>query len=468
MITKRFSFTKAVMLAAVGVLSLTAPQAKGTEGYLILTGEQNEYPVAGAYDISKKTTLPIFSADEQIYSYNIGEKTDGNLLLYTLRFSSNGPSELYATDLKKGARTKLSGSLTTSGTVSVYESDDKNKLAFYIADKEEYEKYEMYYTSTKKSKPVKLNASADPAIRLFPDEIRTLPNGKGAFFWGYDETVSRVDLYLSMTKESAPRLIYPSAGDRDLNIYPAAIHPQSKGLIYYAGENIFYYDIKTMKSTQINQDLGDFGLIMTAKFDPKGKTIVYTASYEFTGKLELYSYDIAKGTTTKLSQEMDNDRSVGLGIHFDPKGKQVYYSSDKETTDVQVLYAVDLKKKTTTPVSDPSKDLMASGVDKAGNVYMEYFDFSSFTATLYKKPAKKGDAAVVLYPEIPEGLFYDLEISPAGLGAHVAVYDFEENTEKAFYHNFITKETLDISTFPNTDWARLAPAFHLEPTRGLR
>lgn len=456
------------LLAASAFLPQSAEAAKLGSEYLLYSKTNSNYHVYSAYNISSGKTINIISEEDKADSVDLSDTAKSHIFLSAFRSPDSGVN-LYSTNLKKGVRTQLNSPLPAGGSVIEWDYTPSNKFAFYLADQEADEKYDIYVTSTKKSKPKKLNSWYEGYEDLSNSSLYALPNGKGLFYTAGPENGDREGLFLSLTKERLSRAVVLPSGEGSY-VYVYTVNPRSTGVVYETNsadtDNYinYYYDIKSDTSTRIEIPEGTDFHLLTGKFDSAGKNFYFVGSPKDSDYSSVYKYDIARRQTTRIGEEMGQNNSAGAAIHLDPKGKTLYYTHDKATSSVYSLYALNLKSNTSTLISEPGKNVEKSAVDLAGNLYYTYDEEDAQNIIVYRKPAKKGDTTVVLDTP-PNGLWGDIMLSETGAYITYSYYtEFFQSFTQLF--NVPTGENLDLETLiPDARYPFLLDEIYFEITR---
>lgn len=460
----------AAFVAVSAVSYNSAFAAKAKTDYVLYEKEVNGFENYTVYNSVSGTTISVTPPDEPATDIEPGSTAVSNLLVSSYELQSGGGNNLYSLNLLKGTRTKLNPNLVSGGNVQSFEVTDSNKFVFYTADQDTDEKVELYYTSTKKSSVKKLASEFDDFTILENGSLSPLPNGKGVFYFAEDVSGDKTGLFLSLTNEALPRKIVNSTGNDNDYIRLLSVSPRSTGAVVRADtENsdgirqLFYYDVKSKKLSEIvTPGIQDVS-VRNAKFDPTGKFVVYGAYNNDNNSSSLYKYDIKSGTVTLLGEKMPAGNYIGDAFHFDSKGKTVYYTNDKVLTGTQVMYSIDLKKGQITRISDPDRDVVATMIDNQDNIYYAHSAVDDGTV-VYKKPAKKGDASVFLDSSQQNAYLLFMQISATGSNLHYG-YFFSNYDFLQYLKNLVSGELYNLDVlFPGSESIQILDSTGLEFT----
>lgn len=427
---RKSQFNKLSYIAVfTAFLSVSAHAHKSVKEYISYFKSVGDSNVMEIYHTATGAITPVIKEEQEADDIEAGESAKSSLFLASFRSHNEGGINLYSTNIKTGAQVRLNAPLVEGGNVNNWIATPSQKVAFYIADQEVDNRLEIYVTSTKKSKPTKLNASYDDYTDFSSSFLWPLPNGKGLAYTALNST-NGSGIFLSMIKEPIPQQILTTAGDWATWPEMLDMSPRSTGFIIKANVEeqfiyrTYYYDIKQKSLRKIEPPTGTNYLIQKAKFDRSGKNIFFTVLDFDSFKASIYKHDITKNETSLVvGPASETHTGVGLAFQVDSKFKTLYFSDDRDEAGIQIMYSLDLKKNVVTQISESGKQIESSTMDQAGNLWYTTRDNVTYDRNVYRKPAKKGPITHELRSsDYPDMSYFYLTIGEKGLTALLQYY----------------------------------------------
>lgn len=259
--------------------------------------------------------------------------------------------ELYLADAAgAGGSVKVNDALPANGDVDAFVLTDDGSKVVYMADQDIVNRYELYLVNLEQpGVSVKLNAPLVPErdVRSFTVSA----DGSLVAYRADQDAEGMNELYLVSADNPgvSVKLNGPLAPDTDV-LDGYMFSPDGSRIIYLADQDqkdldqLYIVDIAMPGvSTRLNPDLVQDGNVTNVfAFSPDGNTVAYVADQLEDGVFELFSVDPAiPETASKLNGPLVQDGDV-CRFRFSPDSTRVAYCADQDTDGVLELYTVEL------------------------------------------------------------------------------------------------------------------------------
>jgi len=283
-------------------------------------------------------------------------------------------SELTAINVKTGLNETVSGPLVDGGDVVSMQFDAKGKYLFFEADKDVDGTYEIFRVDLKKKGVIQMTPNtltADVEIEMY----EALPKGDGVVYIADLLTDGKDELFVSKGADEPAQKLSNIGSNTEGEVVWFDINAKGSAAIFIgdldvAGQyELYYVDLKKGGVKKLNGALPEGGSVVNASFDPKGKTVVYVADQDVADKNELYKVDIKSATSTRISENIGDDRDVQGNFAFDVKGKFVTYLANATNILYSDVYRLDLKTGESVKITGSAGKSYGANMDSFGNVY---------------------------------------------------------------------------------------------------
>jgi Tol biopolymer transport system component len=275
---------------------------------------------------------------------------DGTKVVYRADMDTDDVWELYVVDVAQpGMATKVNAPLTAGGWVrgGYLFSPDGTQIV-YRADQDVFENTELFLVNL--ATPG-LSEQLNPALvsggNVY-ESFKFSPDGAYVGYIADQEVDQRLELYVVPVTNpgNASKLNGPLVANGDICNF--IFSPDSSRVAYCADQDTDgVHELYTVAlnapgvSTKLNPPLVAGGQV-TAGYDfgPDSDYIVYAASEDVAGRVDLYRVDIAApGASTKLNGTAGPNGDIPL-FHISPDGARVAYMANQDSESVWELYEV--------------------------------------------------------------------------------------------------------------------------------
>jgi len=291
--------------------------------------------------------------------------------------------------------------------------DPKGTFAYYIADHEIEDKWELYKADLNSSSSIKVSlpGNVDGDVHYVVSSNR----GKSVFYTADNDIAGKDDLYRFDVKSGTVVKIETPTTATAFSILMPVPDRSDKNILFLGSDptrlvaDLYTVNLKTNIAVRVNRPLERMEFISSPVFANNGKSIIYTVWTP--NDRRLYQYDIKKKTNREIEYGRDQ-YPYAFAHDTDLKGKYVLLRVDDRANNLYTQLLLDVRTGLVTPATEVTNEYAWDGKIDARGKYIVYLHpaANAIEVKLFDIKKRKSKAVMSAGNDYTEGIHgYDFD-----------------------------------------------------------